>query len=87
MFNVQNNTCLTFYVIVPAANILVFRKCKFLTIFVAIKEAPVLQNVKTYYTRGVLTVALERRAEKALSHVSEREQCEELVDAYLSEPI
>lgn len=31
--------------------------------------------------RGILTVALERRAEKALSHVSEREQCEERVDA------
>lgn len=59
----------------------------FMQIAIEIKDAPVLQNVKAYYTRGVLTVALERRTEKALSHVSEREQCEERVDAYLTEPI
>lgn len=51
------------------------------------KERSCFANVKSYDTRGVLTVALERRTEKALSHVSEREQCEERVDAYHSQPI
>lgn len=46
-----------------------------------------LANVKLYDMRGVLTVALERRTEKALSHVSEREQCEERVDPYHRQPI
>lgn len=51
------------------------------------KECSCFANVKSYETRGVLTVALERRTEKALSHVSEREQCEERVDAYHCQPI
>lgn len=47
-----------------------------------IRLAPVFVNVKTCHIRGVLTVALVRRTEKALSRISEREQCKERADAY-----